>query len=78
MLDKKFSGRDFDKQFLADLPDETDPCGENGEFHSFAYDGPIFSEPILHEKGELVLRDNRFYFCDIIPIDDRPSLKNAV
>ncbi len=78
VLDKKFSGRDFDKQFLADLPDETDPCGENGEFHSFAYDGPIFSKPILHEKGELVLRDNRFYFCDIIPIDDRPSLKNAV
>ena len=78
VLDKEFSGRDFDKEFLADLPGETDPCGENGEFHSFAYDGPIFSEPVRHEKGRRVLRDDRFYFCDLIPIQDRPPLKNAV
>ncbi|MEE8470204.1 MAG: ATP-binding protein, partial [Dehalococcoidia bacterium] len=42
------------------------PCGENGEFHSFVYDGPIFRERIRHRKGEIVLRDNRFYYCDLI------------
>lgn len=67
VLDKKFVGRDFDEQFLSDLPPGADPCGENGEFHSFVYDGPIFQRPIAHQKGEVVLRDNRFYFCDLLP-----------
>ncbi len=67
-LGKEFAGRGFDRQFLADLPSDVDPCGENGEFHSFVYDGPIFEQPITHQKGEVVLRDNRFYFCDLIPI----------
>ena len=67
MLDKTFVGRSFDKQFLSELPSNVDPCGENGEFHSFVYDGPIFSKRILYEKGEIVLRDNRYYFCDLIP-----------
>ena len=67
VLDKTFVGRSFDKQFLSELPSNVDPCGENGEFHSFVYDGPIFSKPILHTKGEIVLRDNRYYFCDLIP-----------
>ena len=67
VLDPKFAGRKYDKQFLADLPESVDPCGENGEFHSFVYDGPIFKGPISHEKGGTVLRDNRFCFCDIIP-----------
>ncbi|MBL7221277.1 MAG: diphthine--ammonia ligase [Phycisphaerae bacterium] len=65
-LDASFAGRAFDEQFLADLPAGVDPCGENGEFHSFTCDGPIFSRPIACRKGEVVLRDNRFCFCDLI------------
>ena len=67
VLDKKFIGREFDQQFLSDLPFNIDPCGENGEFHSFVTDGPIFQHAIRCQKGEVVLRDNRFYFCDLIP-----------
>lgn len=67
MLDKSFVGRTFDLEFLSDLPSSIDPCGENGEFHSFVYDGPIFRYPIPCQTGEIVLRDNRFYFCDVIP-----------
>jgi uncharacterized protein (TIGR00290 family) len=66
-LGKDFVGREFDRQFLADLPFNVDPCGENGEFHSFVYDGPIFSERIFFTKGEIVLRENRFYYCDLVP-----------
>jgi uncharacterized protein (TIGR00290 family) len=68
VLDKKFVGRAFDERFLSELPTTVDPCGENGEFHSFVYDGPIFRERIIFTKGDIVLRDNRFYFCDLIPI----------
>jgi uncharacterized protein (TIGR00290 family) len=68
VLDRRFVGRNFDEQFLADLPPVVDPCGENGEFHSFAYAGPIFRKRISYKKGEVVLRENRFYFCDLIPI----------
>lgn len=66
-LDKKFVGKEFDHRFLSELPSQIDPCGENGEFHSFVYDGPIFHRAISHKKGEVVLRDNRFYFRDLIP-----------
>jgi uncharacterized protein (TIGR00290 family) len=66
-LDGKFVGRNFDAEFLAELPKAVDPCGENGEFHSFVYDGPIFKNQIPFEKGEIVLRDKRFYYCDLIP-----------
>ena len=66
-LDGSFVGREYDERFLADLPSSVDPCGENGEFHSFVYDGPIFRERMPHKKGEVVLRDDRFYFCDLIP-----------
>jgi uncharacterized protein (TIGR00290 family) len=66
-LDGKFVGRPFDKQFLSDLPSSVDSCGENGEFHSFVYDGPIFKKEISYKKGEIVLRENRFYYCDLIP-----------
>lgn len=55
-LDKSFVGRVIDEDFLNDLPANVDPCGENGEFHTFVYDGPIFSEPIKFEVGEKVLR----------------------
>ncbi len=66
-IDGSFAGRTLDEELLRDLPPTADPCGENGEFHSFVYDGPIFRRPILHTKGEVVLRDERFYFCDFIP-----------
>jgi uncharacterized protein (TIGR00290 family) len=66
-LDSKFCGREFDASFLSELPKNVDPCGENGEFHSFVYFGPIFKEKISFSKGEIVLRDNQFYFCDLIP-----------
>jgi len=66
-LGKEFVGREYDARFLADLPANVDPCGENGEFHSFVYDGPIFSERIFFTKGEIVLRENRFYYCDLVP-----------
>lgn len=55
-LDKSFCGREIDKDFMADLPKDIDPCGENGEFHTFCYDGPIFNEPILFEKGNQVFK----------------------
>jgi len=67
-LDGKFAGRYFDNQFLSELPANVDPCGENGEFHSFVYDGPIFHERIRFRRGKVVLRDNRFYFCDLVPV----------
>lgn len=67
LLDRSFVGRSFDESFLADLPGGVDPCGENGEFHSFVYDGPIFREKISLVKGDIVLRDNRYYFCDLLP-----------
>ena len=69
-LEKSFAGRIFDEQFIRDLPDRVDPCGENGEFHSFVFDGPIFARKINFETGEIVLRDNQFYFCDLIPVPD--------
>lgn len=65
VLDKRFSGRLFDRQFLSDLPSSVDPCGENGEFHSFVYDGPIFDNPIRYKIGEKILREQRFYYTDI-------------
>jgi uncharacterized protein (TIGR00290 family) len=66
VLDKKFLGRQLDKDFIAELPPDIDPCGENGEFHSFVYDGPIFKQRIGYNRGESVFRDS-FYFCDLIP-----------
>lgn len=55
-LDKSFVGRVIDQDFINDLPDNVDVCGENGEFHTFTFDGPIFSEPIQFEIGEIVHR----------------------
>ena len=67
VLDKGFSGRLYNRQFLSDLPAHIDPCGENGEFHSFTYGGPLFKKEIPFTKGECVLRDGRFFYCDLIP-----------
>lgn len=66
VLDKRFIGRVFDKHFLDELPSNVDHSGENGEFHSFVYDGPIFKEKIDFTVGEVVLRDS-FYFYDLLP-----------
>jgi uncharacterized protein (TIGR00290 family) len=67
ILGRQFVGREIDQQFLSELPSTVDACGENGEYHSFVYDGPIFKEKISFTPGEIVLRDNRFCFCDLIP-----------
>jgi len=67
MLGKEFSGREYDKHLLEDLPAAVDPCGENGEFHTFVYDGPIFSKAINFSKGEMVFRENRFWYTDLLP-----------
>jgi uncharacterized protein (TIGR00290 family) len=53
-LGQSFAGREIDARFVNDLPDGVDPCGENGEYHSFVYDGPIFRKPVQFKKGELV------------------------
>jgi uncharacterized protein (TIGR00290 family) len=66
-LDVSFTGREFDKALLSDLPSSVDPCGENGEFHTFVYGGPIFNREISVKRGEIVLRDERFCFCDLLP-----------
>ncbi len=66
-LDRSFVGREFDDAFVADLPDGVDPCGENGEYHSFVYDGPIFREPVACTVGQIVLREERFWYCDVVP-----------
>jgi len=63
--DPSFAGREFDERLLSDLPPGVDPCGENGEFHTFVYDGPIFGRPISCERGEVVERDG-FVFCDLL------------
>lgn len=66
-LAAEFAGRAFDEALLNDMPLSVDPCGENGEFHTFVSRGPIFQEPINVDVGELVLRDNRFAYRDLIP-----------
>lgn len=65
-LDASFVGRDFDVRFLCDLPSGVDPCGENGEFHTCVVDGPLFRAPLALRKGEVVLREERFAFCDLL------------
>lgn len=82
-LDKSFCGRLIDDSFVNDLPKNVDVCGENGEFHSFVFDGPIFKQPIDFIKGEIVYKmykapktedDNSkneygFWFCDLLPAE---------
>ena len=66
ILDQSFAGRMIDEAFLSSLPPHVDPCGENGEFHSFVFDGPVFARPIKFSLGEIVLRES-FWFCDLVP-----------
>lgn len=67
VLSPGFAGRDFNSVFLEDLPATVDPCGENGEFHSFVYDGPMFRTPVAVQVGEIVERDG-FVFADLQPL----------
>jgi len=69
-LGEKFAGRPLDLRFLHDLPADVDPCGENGEYHSFVYDGPLFQEPVSVKVSAVVFREGR-YFADLLPDDDR-------
>jgi len=69
-LERSVLGRRYDESFLADLPPEVDPCGENGEFHTFVVDGPGFERPVGFEVGETVTRtigDGEFHFVDLLP-----------
>jgi len=66
VLDPSFAGRELDASFFRDLPPHADPCGENGEFHTFVFDAPIFQSPIPVRTGEVVNRDG-FIFCDLLP-----------
>ena len=78
LLDESWCGKSFDQKFIDELPAAVDPCGENGEFHTFCYDGPIFKKPVAFEKGELVYRPlelrsadfvtatKGFWYCDLV------------
>ena len=66
VLDESFAGTLIDESFLSKLPAHVDPCGENGEFHTFVFDGPAFSEPVRLSVGEKIFRDG-FWFCDLLP-----------
>ena len=65
-LDGSFVGNKFNEEFLSSIPSSVDPCGENGEFHTFVFDGPLFLHPVHFKVGRIVLRENRFYFIDLI------------
>ena len=74
LLGEEFVGRYYDSQFIADLPLNVDPCGENGEFHTFCFDGPIFKNPVDFEIGEKILKsykhgdlETAFWYCDLLP-----------
>jgi diphthamide synthase (EF-2-diphthine--ammonia ligase) len=69
-------GREFDEQLLSDLPPRIDPCGENGEFHSFVYAGPMFRGELPVTVGEIVTRD-RFVFADLIPTSQKEILASG-
>lgn len=64
-LEHSFAGREFNRSFLVQLPESVDPCGENGEFHTFVYDGPNFRYPLSVQTGEVVER-NGFVYCDLL------------
>jgi uncharacterized protein (TIGR00290 family) len=67
-LGRESVGRVIDEQFISELPAGVDVCGENGEYHSFVYDGPILGHRVAHKTGRRVLREDRFYYCDLMPV----------
>src|ERR1700722_9368470 len=76
LLDRSFAGRELDASFFADLPAQVDCCGENGEFHTFAFDGPIFKNTVRFQVGECVERDS-FVFCDLLLEKECQSYESA-
>jgi len=76
-LGEQFAGKPIDASLIRDLPDGVDPCGENGEYHSFVYDGPIFRQPVEVRTGQVVLRDTR-YFADLLPASRRAPRRRVV
>jgi uncharacterized protein (TIGR00290 family) len=68
-LSAAFAGRAYDEALLAELSISIDPCGENGEFHTFVSDGPGFRAPVAYEVGQVVMRGDRFAYCDLLPAD---------
>jgi uncharacterized protein (TIGR00290 family) len=77
-LDRAFVGRVIDKRFLSELPEAVDPCGENGEYHSFVFEGPILREKVPYTVGEIVLREDRFWYCDLVPQPTKADLSRSV
>jgi uncharacterized protein (TIGR00290 family) len=65
-LDSSFAGRTIDRRFLSELPSSVDPCGENGEFHTFVYDGPLFKQQVTFSLGAVTLEGGHYY-CDLLP-----------
>ncbi len=76
-LDRAFAGRAFDEALLRDLPTGIDPCGENGEFHTMVSAGPMFARPLPFERGETVLRDDRFAYADFLLAPPRHRLAGS-
>jgi uncharacterized protein (TIGR00290 family) len=74
-LPASFAGREFNQEFLSTLPQQVDPCGERGEFHTFAFDGPMFSRPVAIEVGEVAEREG-FVYADLVP-GSQAALANA-
>ena len=72
ILDRSFAGRIIDEAFVSTLPHDVDPCGENGEFHTFVFDGPNFSRPVRFAIGEAVLRGS-FWFRDLLPVAEEKA-----
>jgi uncharacterized protein (TIGR00290 family) len=65
-LDPGFAGREYNEEFLRDLPDSVDPCGENGEFHSFVFDGPLFQHPVAFKVGTTYRKWDRFTYVELL------------
>jgi len=75
LLGKEFAGKELDRDFISALPEGVDVCGENGEFHTFCYDGPIFKRPVDFTKGDVVYKgytheekESGYWFCDLLPV----------
>ena len=75
-LPASFAGREFDEALLADLPETVDRCGEKGEYHTFAFDGPMFSKPVDITVGEIVEREG-FVYADLLPTSTRHEVSSA-
>lgn len=69
VLPASLAGRRYDAALLAELPEGIDPCGERGEFHTFVSAGPGFRHPVEYDVGEVVLRGERFAYCDLLPVE---------